>query len=159
MKHKENHDLIYCTSVLPLSIFLALGGAILAAMAWVVRVPITSPFPFIVSKAVNRHLFGTVSLACSGIGVGLLFRSRVAWYALLAYMGASVLLPAISVFDAHTVASLGLAFPILGGLLNGGLGVGLYFALRPAFMEVKGTCDPGARGNPSQVGQAVRDIH
>ncbi len=143
----------YRTSVLPLSIFLALGGVILAAMAWVVRVPITWPFPFIEHEAVNRHLFGIVSLVCSGIGVGLLFRSRVAWYALLAYMGAGVLLPAISIFDDHAVASRSLAFPILGSLLNGVIGVGLYFALRPAFVDIKGSCDRGGRTKPSQVGE------
>lgn len=132
----------YRTSVVPLSVLLMLGGMISATLAWVVRAPITSPFPFIESEALNRHLFGIAGLACVGIGVGLLFRNRVAWYALLAYVGCAVLLLAVSVLDARIVASRGLAFPILGSLINAAIGVGLYFALRPAFVDAKGQRGP-----------------
>lgn len=132
----------YRTSVVPLSAFLVMGGMILAACAWVFRAPIASPFPFIESEALNRHLYGVASLACVGIGVGLFFRNRVAWYALLVYLSVGVLLPAISALDARTVASRGFAFPILGSLLNGAVGVGLYFVLRPAFGHAKGQRGP-----------------
>jgi len=139
----------YRTSVMPLSIFLVLGGTILAALAWVVRVPIALPFPFVESEALNRHLFGIASLACVGIGVGLLFRNRVAWYALLVYLGVGMFLPAISALDAKAVALGGNAFPVLGTLLNGALGIGLYFALRPAFVDAKRQCGPNKAVNPS----------
>ncbi len=138
----KNPERVYRTFVVPLSVFLVLCGMILAALAWVVRVSITSPFPFVESEALNRHLFGIASVACVGIGVGLLFRNRFAWYALLVYLSFGALLPAISALDATAVAMRGFAFPILGSLLNGAIGVFLYFVLRPAFGDAKLQCGP-----------------
>jgi len=133
-----NPEKTYRTSVIPLSAFLVLCGVILAPFAWVVPAPITSPFPFIESEALNRHLFGIAGLTCVGIGVGLFYRNRFAWYALLAYLTVGTLLPAISALDARTVALRGFAFPILGTLLNGTIGVGIYFVVRPAFGQERG---------------------
>lgn len=133
MKGMYTAERAYRTSVLPLSVFLVLGGTLLAACAWVVRVPITSPFPFVQSETLNRHVFGLISVVCVIIGLGLTARNRIAWHALLVYLGICVLIPAASAFDANSVALRGVAFPLVGSLMNGFIGIGLYLALRPAF--------------------------
>ena len=126
----------YRTSVVPLSTLFMLGGVFAAVLAWVVRVPITSPFPFIESDDLNRYLLGIVGLVCVVIGIGLIFRNRVAWYGLLVFLCVGVVLPVISAFDARIVAMAGFEYPILGGLLNAVIGIGIYIALRPAFSDV-----------------------
>ncbi len=126
----------YRTSVVPLSIFLMLGGVFAAVSVWVVRAPITLPFPLIESDDLNRHLFGSVSLACVAIGIGLILRNRLAWYALLVFLCIGVVLPVISALDARIVAMAGFEYPIFGGLLNAAIGIGIYIALRPAFSDV-----------------------
>ncbi len=123
----------YRTSVVPFSIFLMLGGGFFAFLMGGMRVPITSPFPFIVSDALNRFIFVVVGLVCVAIGIGLIFRSRVAWYALLVFLVIGVVLPVISVLDARILQMTGFKYPIFGVLLNGAIGIGIYFAMRPAF--------------------------
>ena len=139
----------YRTIVVPLSAFLVLGGIILAVCFWVVHVPITWPFPFVQGATLNRHLFGIVSLACVAIGIGLLFRNRVAWYALLVYLSVGVLLPVVSTLDTRTIASRGSAFPILGSFLNGAIAAGIYFAVRPAFAHANDQRGPDKAVNTS----------
>lgn len=132
----------YRIAVIPLSIFLVLGGITFAALAWVAHVPMSSPFPFIESESLDRRLFGVAGVVCAIIGVGLFRRNGVAWYALLVYLGLGVLLPAVSVLDAETVAVQGYAFPIAGSVLNGCIAVGIYFAMRPAFLQAARESDP-----------------
>ncbi|MBS0265820.1 MAG: hypothetical protein JSS02_28070, partial [Planctomycetes bacterium] len=120
-----------------ISVFFILGGLMFAVFGLCLVMPITSPFPFVESDMLNRQLLGIASLVTVGIGVGLLFRNRFAWYALLVYLGSGVLIPVASAWDAKKVAAWGYLFPILGSLINGVVGVGLFVALRPAFSSAR----------------------
>jgi hypothetical protein len=145
VKGKYTAERAFRIAVLPLSIFLVLAGTTLAVCFWVARVRITSPFPFVESEVLNRHAFGLVSLACVIIGLGLMVRNRFAWYALLVYLVIGVVIPAMLVFDARSVARQGVAFPIVSSIINGCIGIGIYFALRPAFTLPQGQNDPSQR--------------
>jgi hypothetical protein len=145
VKRKYTAEKAYRIAVRPLSIFLVLAGTTLAVCSWIVRVPITSPFPFVESEVVNRHAFGLVGLACVIIGLGLMVRNRFAWYGLIVYLVIGVVIPAMLFFDAQSVTRLGLAFPIISIIMNSCIGIGIYFALRPAFTLPQRQNDPSQR--------------
>jgi uncharacterized membrane protein len=159
VKGKYTAETAYRSSVLPLSIFLMLAGTILAVCFWVVRIAITSPLPFVESEMLNRHAFGFVSLACVIIGLGLMVRNRFAWYALLVYLAIAVVIPAMLVFDTRSVAHQGVAFPIVGSLMNGCVSIGIYLALRPAFRLPHRQNDPSSEIGGSDTEQNVQDTH
>ncbi|MBI1312731.1 hypothetical protein GC176_15670 [bacterium] len=139
----------YRTCAVPLSILLSFGGVVVAVLLWVVRVPVTSPFPFVESESLNRHVIGVLSVACVGIGVGLFFKNRVAWHVLRFYLGLGVLIPALSALDDRIVASRGIAFTVFSCILNAMIGIGLYFALRPVFAAPMKSQGPRKPASPS----------
>lgn len=128
-----NGERSYRRVAVPLAIFMVVGGTILAACFRCTRIPIASPLPFVVSDTLNRQLFGLLAFTSVAIGIGLVCRNRIAWHAMLIYLGLGVALPALWVFDERTVSSTGYAVPILGSILNGALGAGLYFGICPTF--------------------------
>lgn len=132
----------YRTLVIPLSALLIFGGAVVAACAWAGRIRITAPFPFVTDEMANRHMLGALGLTCLAIGIGLFRRSRFAWYALLAYLGIGTALPVLSLIDEQVIDTMGYAFPVFGSILNGAIGVTIYYAMRSAFVQVTNPTRP-----------------
>ena len=116
---------------MPLAAILVVGGVVLVICS--VIAPITSPFPFVRSERLNRVIFGMLSIYCIGMGIGLLFRSRIAWCGLLASMGVAAVLPVLTPWDERIFERNGYWPAIVGVLLNGVAGVGIYYAIRPVF--------------------------
>jgi hypothetical protein len=116
----------------------------------------------------RQHDFGSVpelkpprwpGFRCAGtitVHDFLMVRNRIAWYALLAYLGIGVVVPAASAFDTNSVVLRGVAFPIVGSLMNGCIGIGIYFALRPAFARTHEN-DLSPEIGVSDTEQDVRD--
>jgi len=123
----------YRSSVLPLSAFLILAGIVFPLGAWIFRVPITQPFPFVESESVNRSILGFCGILLATTGVGLLLRRRWAWFVLLSCLCIGVMIPILAIFDGRGIAPSGPLVPIVFSLFNTAIGTGIYFALKPAF--------------------------
>jgi hypothetical protein len=123
----------YRRFVVPLSIFMIVGGMFLSVLFCFV--PITSPFPFVTSERLNRIIGLMISIFLVADGIGLLLRSRVAWYALLAYCGLGVILPVLGAFDPNSWQRHG-GYEMLpfGAVLNSVIAIGIYLGTRPAFV-------------------------
>ena len=127
----------YRVSVIPLALFLVIGGLFLSVAA--VVLPITSPFPFVRSELGNRAIFGAISIFLSVTGIGLWRKSKTAWYAMLFYLVAGASAHAVAVlFDSESPLYGGQQrYLVLGGLLLWDLliAVGIYCAIAPAFRQ------------------------
>ena len=129
----------YRVSVLPLGVFFIVGGAFSLVASFVL--PIVW-LPFVHDERMARFLFAGVSLLLGGIGVGLVLKSKAAWYALFAWWVLGTVWPVAGwLFDppARIWAEMSDAarwfYPVFGLVLNGIFVVGLYVATRPAFLR------------------------
>lgn len=120
--------------VVPLAMLLMLAGIVFPIAAWVVRIRITSPFPFVESEATIRNLFGLWGLVCVAMSVGLLLRMRCAWYSLVLILAAAPVMHGMGAFDPRVTALQGPLFPVVSAAISMVTGLGLYLFLRPAFV-------------------------
>lgn len=116
---------------------MVVGGTIQAAIFCCTQIPITSPLPLIRNESLNRQIFGALALIFVAIGIGLVNRSRIAWYALLACFGIGVAVPLVGIFDKPFLESVGFMPLIFASIINAAWGVGLYIAMRSVFQYVR----------------------
>jgi hypothetical protein len=78
----------------------------------------------------RRLVFGVLSAICLPIGVGLWRRLRLAWYGLFVYIDIG---SALFLLNA-LLSGVPMFFPIFGLTMPAAIGVGLYIAMKPAFV-------------------------
>ncbi len=128
-----NPDQAFRYRVVPLAMLLMLAGIVFPIAAWVARVRITSPFPFVESEATSRNLVGLWGLVCVAMSVGLLLRMRCAWYSLVLLLAAAPVIHGMGAFDPRVTAQQGSLFPVASAVISSLIGLGLYRFLKPAF--------------------------
>ncbi len=74
----------------------------------------------------------------AAVGAGLLFKLKIAWYAMFGYfiLGTPWEVWAFATAPEHMAVPV--AVLIAGPLLNVGVAVGLYFVTRPVFLRARG---------------------
>jgi hypothetical protein len=92
-------DASYRWTIIPLGILCTFAGVFTTVYMWVLRLPITSPAPFVRSQELNQRLFGAIGIYCLLMGIGLLLRWRIAFYAFFAYIAFGVVVRWIAAFD------------------------------------------------------------
>ena len=121
----------YRKSVRPLAVFLVFVGvvfllaSVLLPVGDIVLPPVEKPLA-------KRLTLATVAVLSGLIGIGLYRRSRVAWYGLFAFIALGTVFAATS--WVHMTSSY--LVPLTGIAINVVVGVGIYFATRPAFSLV-----------------------
>ena len=126
-------DRAYRQGVRPLAIFLA-GGGLLVLVVVLFRLMPIGWTPFIESNAGKRLAFCVLGTLLMVEGIGLYLKSRMAWFALFAYiiLGTAWVVAGAN-FDSRMTEGEAFFVTIFGLLGNGVLAVGLYFVTRPAF--------------------------
>ncbi len=122
----------YWTSVVPLGCLFAIGGPMMAAMVWLPMVHI-GWLPFLSSDSAKRIAFVALGLFFAVIGVGLWRRSKIAWYAVFAYVGAGNAGIILGWLFDPTAPGEQSDFFVSGIPFNLLIATGIYFATRPAF--------------------------
>ncbi len=126
----------YRVSVRPLAIFFVVAGVAfcLAMILFRDEAIFLPPFEGIAKWAVGI----LIALFIGAIGVGLYFRSKIAWYAMLAYFILGTPWAAWALATVPEEMAPPVAFVVAGPLLNVGIAVGLYFVTRPVFVRARG---------------------
>ncbi|MHC4505094.1 MAG: hypothetical protein ACYTFI_17450 [Planctomycetota bacterium] len=125
----------YRVSVVPLSIFFVIAGLVF----FVVSLVVDGKYIFMppLGPKTASVAFGGIGLFLAAVGVGLLFRLKTAWYAMLAYFILGAPWAAWSWATAPEEMAPPVAFVVFGTLLNVGIAVGLYFVTRPVFVRAR----------------------
>ena len=122
----------YRLSVRPLAIFFMAGGALVAIGSCVL--PITW-VPFVRDEWLKRLVMLASCLVSIAIGVGLYRRSKMAWYAMFAWITLGTLWTVAGSILDPWIGDARWPVAAYGVIVNGAFGVGSYFATRPVFIR------------------------
>ena len=126
----------YRVSVVPLSIFFVIAGVVFFVVSLVVdgRHIFMPPL----GPEAASVVFGGAGLFLATVGAGMLFKLKIAWYAMLAYLvlGTPWATWAFATAPEHMACPT--AFVVAIPLFNVGVAVGLYFVTRPVFVRARG---------------------
>lgn len=145
-------DRAFSIVVVPLSLLMIVGGALLAFLFAFTSVPITSPVPFVRSSVANRAIFSCLAVVAAAIGIALLSRRRIAWHALLSFFVLGVLLPLLGLADDRAADSTAVPpdiFYVLAAMLNGAIGAAICYVAWPAFRR----SSPRQQPYPADAGE------
>jgi hypothetical protein len=140
MRKMSKAEEAYRKSVKPLAYLFILGGIMMVQIFFVFPndMWIEFPAPFFYSILSKKLLMIFVDLLFLFIGIGLLKRFKPAWYALFAYISIGSLWLALGGLFGYFPNQLpGYMLAILALIINGGIGTGIYFITKPAFIEAE----------------------
>lgn len=130
-----NNDPRYARKwVIGVAAFFTLFGC-LALLVVAAGVPITSPPPFVESESTQRILIGLIATYVLLVGVGLFWRSRIAWYGMFAYLvpGSAIVYTAMALDTTHPHAWVPPFVLVVMFGFNCLIALGIYIKTRAAF--------------------------
>jgi hypothetical protein len=137
-KRAYDSEQAYKKSVKPLALMFIIGGLMMFLNLQKFPDEFWSrfPVPLIHTVLLKKYFFHLIDFLFLFIGIGLLKRWRPAWYTLFVYLALGTLWLTIGIALDYfpNLPPKYLIIP-LGLIINGGIGVGIYFATKPAFTE------------------------
>lgn len=126
----------YRVSVRPLAVFFVVSGVALSLAVILFRDEAIFLPPF--EGAAKRIVGALIGIFVGAIGLGLYFRRKIAWYAMLGYFILGTPWSTWAFATASEGMALPVAFVVAGPLLNVGIAIGLYFVTKPVFLRARG---------------------
>jgi uncharacterized membrane protein HdeD (DUF308 family) len=124
----------YRSSVLPLGIFLIVGGIVLFSAAMLMPSDALFVPPFS-DPWVKRTVFGGLSLPLLPLGLGFCLRNKLAWWGFFAWL---LIGTAWQVVTGMLDPQFG-PLVVISPVFNAFVAVGIYFATRPVFVATSST--------------------
>jgi hypothetical protein len=120
----------------PLGCLFAFGGPLMAVIACLPFAHI-GWLPFLQTDFARRTAMVLLAVPLTVMGVGLWRRSKVAWYAVFAYIGLCTAMLILSwQLDPSAADEIGRSDVVSGSVFNVLIGIGIFLATRPVFLAV-----------------------
>ncbi len=137
---RSKSDQAFRQSVRPLGLFFLLASIMMIQVFFVFPDEDWSqfPFPFLHSVVGKKLLIAFSDVLLFYIGFGLLRKWKIAWYTLFVYIISGTIWIALgAIFDYFPGNVPKYLMGMAAILINGGIAIGIYFATRPAFVNLQ----------------------